>query len=140
MSTARYIAIYKFGLCAELDDAAYDVPARHRVHSAASRWVSGAMLDAAVSIMMMVVGFGAFSSSATKSFCAYGGAGILLGWITQVRAVRQRKHFTEQNLTDSPVKLGERIYVPPRRGRLETAKKQLAPLQNQTPTAWPSSS
>lgn len=82
----------KFGLCAELDNAAYDVPARHRVGGAASRWAPGAVLGATVSTMVMVVGGGAFSSSATKSFCAYGGAGIVLGWVTQVGEAGGRQY------------------------------------------------
>lgn len=90
----------KFGLCSELDDAAYDAPARHRVHNAASRWVKGAVLDATVSTMVMIVGGGAFSSSAIKSFCAYAGAGIMLGWTTQVRAEAWQCRKPMANLTN----------------------------------------
>ncbi|CAM9109362.1 unnamed protein product, partial [Ectocarpus sp. 8 AP-2014] len=73
-----------FGVCSELDDALCDAPARHRVRRAAFRWAPGSVLVVALSSMTILVGAGPYSSAATRSFCAFAGASVLLGWVTQV--------------------------------------------------------
>ncbi|CAN0151038.1 unnamed protein product, partial [Scytosiphon promiscuus] len=73
-----------FGLCAELDDDLCEVPATRRVYIAASRWVPGSALVATLAFLAVIAGAGPYSCTATRTFCAYAGASVLLGWVTQV--------------------------------------------------------